>query len=107
MCVNKIQKLFKLVLFMLLSPFWEMAKFAHLATLKNLETGIHASLDSNCHYFQNLQQFFSLCDKYFLNILHLLQLHLQLQQLPHLQLHHEGCLVSNRFEALLQKLQST
>ena len=58
MCVNKIQKLFKLVLFVLLSPFWEMAKFAPLATCKNLETGIHASLDSNCHYFQNLQPIF-------------------------------------------------
>ena len=46
-----------------------------------------------------LANFFFLCEKYFLNILHLLQPHLQLQQLPHLQLHHEGCLVSSRFEA--------
>ena len=36
MCVNKIQKLFKLVLFVFLSPFWEMAKFAHLATLDKI-----------------------------------------------------------------------
>jgi len=51
---------------MLLSPFWEMAKFAALATCKNLETGIHASLDSNCHYFENkiFKKLF-LCEKYF------------------------------------------